>query len=78
MDSQTLPEDTLRCWVVGCSTGEEAYSFGILISEAMEKTPAKYLNVQIFATDIDESAIESARKGVYPDQHSRRCIRRNA
>ena len=60
-----LPEDTLRCWVVGCSTGEEAYSFAILISEAMEKLQ-RHLNVQIFATDIDESAIESARKGVYP------------
>ena len=60
-----LPEDTLRCWVVGCSTGEEAYSFAILISEAMEKLK-KHINVQIFATDIDEGAIDSARKGVYP------------
>jgi two-component system CheB/CheR fusion protein len=59
------PEDTLRCWVVGCSTGEEAYSFAILISEAMEKLK-KHINVQIFATDIDEAAIEDARKGIYP------------
>ena len=60
------PEDTLRCWVVGCSTGEEAYSFAILISEAMEKLK-KHINVQIFATDIDEAAIDDARKGIYPD-----------
>ena len=59
------PEDTLRCWVVGCSTGEEAYSLAILVSEAMEKLK-KHINVQIFATDIDESAIDTARKGVYP------------
>lgn len=60
-----FPEDTLRCWVVGCSTGEEAYSFAILISETMEKLK-KHINVQIFATDIDERAIDSARRGVYP------------
>ena len=59
------PEDVLRCWVVGCSTGEEAYSFAILISEAMEKLK-KHINVQVFATDIDEAAIEGARKGIYP------------
>jgi len=59
------PEDVLRCWVVGCSTGEEAYSLAILISEAMEKLK-KYIIVQIFATDIDEVAIEGARKGIYP------------
>ena len=60
-----LPEDTLRCWVVGCSTGEEAYSFAILMSEAMEKLK-KHIKVQIFATDIDEEAIDSARRSVYP------------
>ena len=59
------PEDTLRCWVVGCSTGEEAYSFAILVSEAMEKLK-NHIQVQIFATDIDALAIDAARKGVYP------------
>ena len=59
------PEDTLRCWVVGCSSGEEAYSLAILVLEATEKLK-KHVNVQIFATDIDESAIDAARKGVYP------------
>ncbi|MBN1277733.1 MAG: PAS domain-containing protein [Deltaproteobacteria bacterium] len=59
------PEDTIRCWVVGCSTGEEAYSLAILISEAIEKLK-KHVNVQIFATDIDEVAINAARKGIYP------------
>lgn len=59
-------DDPLRCWVVGCSTGEEAYSLAVIVSEAMEKLK-KYLNVQIFATDIDEVAIEKARKGIFPD-----------
>jgi len=60
------PNDSLRCWVVGCSTGEEAYSLAIIISELMEKLKIN-LNVQIFATDIDETGIEVARKGLYPD-----------
>ena len=57
---------TLRCWVVGCSTGEEAYSLAMILSEAMEKLK-KHFNVQIFATDIDAAAIDNARKGIYPD-----------
>jgi two-component system CheB/CheR fusion protein len=60
------PDDPLRCWVVGCSTGEEAYSLAVIVTEAMEKLK-KHLNVQIFATDIDEAAIENARKGIFPD-----------
>ena len=60
------PDDTLRCWVVGCSTGEEAYSLAVVVSEAMEKQK-KHHYVQIFATDIDEAAIENARKGIFPD-----------
>ncbi len=61
------PEGALRCWIVGCSTGEEAYSLAILVAEEMEKL-GKHLNVQIFATDIDAAAIEVARKGIYPNR----------
>jgi two-component system CheB/CheR fusion protein len=60
------PDDPLRFWVVGCSTGEEAYSLAVIVSEAMEKMK-KYFTVQIFATDIDETAIENARNGIFPD-----------
>ncbi len=74
LTQQVLPEllhrqthdTTIRFWVAGCSTGEEAYSLGICLSEAIEKT-AKQFNVQIFATDIDATALDIARKGVYPD-----------
>lgn len=58
--------DTIRIWVPGCSTGEEAYSIAILFDEAIRKQQ-KSLKVQIFATDIDENAINLARLGVYPD-----------
>ncbi|MGK3960168.1 chemotaxis protein CheB [Sorangium sp. So ce118] len=56
--------DSFRAWVVGCATGEEAYSIAILVFEALAKAN-KQLNVQIFATDIDEQAMSVARKGLY-------------
>jgi two-component system CheB/CheR fusion protein len=57
--------DTIRVWVCGCSTGEEAYSIAILLQEHLErlKRPQK---IQIFATDIDSQAIDQARAGVFP------------
>ena len=60
------PDTTIRIWTVGCSTGEEAYSLAILISEIMEKMK-HHLNIQIFASDIDPQAIDRARSGIYPD-----------
>jgi two-component system CheB/CheR fusion protein len=59
------PGGTVRVWVCGCSTGEEAYSIAILIQEHLE-TLKQACKVQIFATDIDRQAIEQARSGVYP------------
>ncbi|HEY3360379.1 MAG TPA: CheR family methyltransferase [Methanosarcina sp.] len=59
------PDSTIRIWVPGCSTGEEAYSIGILLKEQMEILK-KNFKVQIFATDIDSRAILKARNGVYP------------
>jgi two-component system, chemotaxis family, CheB/CheR fusion protein len=56
---------TLRIWVPGCSTGEEAYSLAILLHE-ITNSLKKYFPVQIFATDIDGEAINLARAGVYP------------
>lgn len=56
----------LRAWVVGCSTGEEAYSLAIIFKEATEKIKReKNLSLQIFATDIDSDTIEIARKGLF-------------
>lgn len=58
--------DTIRIWVPGCSSGEEVYSLAIIIREVMESL-GKYFRIQIFSSDIDESAIDIARKGIYPD-----------
>ncbi len=55
----------VRAWVPGCSTGEEAYSIAILLLEYMEATKRSF-KLQLFATDIDRRAIDTARAGVYP------------
>ena len=60
------PGSTLRIWVPGCSTGEEAISIAILLVEYMEKLNT-YHSIQIFATDIDPAAIDLARLGEYPE-----------
>jgi two-component system CheB/CheR fusion protein len=56
---------TLRVWVAGCSTGEEAYSLAILLREYLTQQKLR-LTVQIFASDLDNRAIETARAGLYP------------
>ena len=58
-------ELSVRVWVAGCSTGEEAYSVAMVLRELTEEL-GKPFNVQIFATDIDNQAINAARLGVYP------------
>ncbi|MCD8568429.1 MAG: PAS domain S-box protein, partial [Geovibrio sp.] len=59
-------QDSLRFWIVGCSTGEEVYSVTILIAEILgDKFPGA--DIQIFATDIDTAALNIARKGFYPE-----------
>src|SRR5579884_517109 len=60
------PEGSVRIWDAGCTTGEEAYSLAILLAEEMERLGRHY-KVQIFATDIDEEALDFARAGLYPD-----------
>jgi len=56
--------EPIRIWVAGCSTGEEAYSLAILINEFLgEKMSEK--QIQIFASDISETAISKARRGIY-------------
>jgi two-component system CheB/CheR fusion protein len=58
------PTDTIRIWVPGCSTGEEAYSHAISILEYLTEVRAE-VPVQIFATDLSGTAIRRARAGVY-------------
>jgi len=57
-------EEELKIWVAGCATGEEVYSLAILIAEEQSRTESTH-NVKIFATDIDELALNFAGKGLY-------------
>jgi len=58
--------DALRIWSAACSTGEEAYSLGMLFTEYVERNGLR-ADVQVFATDIDDQALEIARASLYPE-----------
>ncbi|HLA81032.1 MAG TPA: chemotaxis protein CheB, partial [Thermoleophilia bacterium] len=58
--------DQVRIWVPGCATGEEAYSVAILVSEQLRSLQSSP-QVHIFATDIDEQALQVGRQGRYPE-----------
>ncbi|MGK7396103.1 MAG: CheR family methyltransferase [Candidatus Cyclobacteriaceae bacterium M3_2C_046] len=55
--------DDLRIWSVGCATGQEAYSVAMMIRELLHQE--RQLNIQIFATDMDQKALNIGRKGIY-------------
>ncbi|KGE12600.1 CheR family methyltransferase [Sphingobacterium deserti] len=81
------PDEPIRIWIAGCSTGEEAYSVAILVTEYLENAAMQPRNrPQIFATDLDAQAIDQARDGFYfsniaselsPQQLDRFFIERN-
>ncbi len=57
---------TLRAWVTACSTGEEAYSLAMTVLDVLDDIkPKGRFTLQIFATDLDEDAVNIARKGYY-------------
>ncbi|MGB8837640.1 MAG: CheR family methyltransferase, partial [Candidatus Acidiferrales bacterium] len=64
-------EGPLRFWVPGCSTGEEAYSIAMVLTEYLwehaRKLSASAKAVQIFATDISDTALDRARNGLYSE-----------
>ena len=63
-----VPGQTLRAWVPGCSSGEEAYSLAMVFKEAVEELkPKANFSLQIFATDLDRDAIDKARLGLFPE-----------
>ncbi|HSH92253.1 MAG TPA: PAS domain S-box protein, partial [Ramlibacter sp.] len=59
------PSDVIRVWVPACATGEEAYSFAMLLAERARESEAPPV-IQIFATDLDDDAIRVAREASYP------------
>ena len=69
LDSLLLerPRDTrVRAWVAGCATGEEAYSVAMLLRETLDHRRLPF-ELQVFATDLDQGAIEVARGGLFPE-----------
>ena len=54
--------------MIGCATGEEAYSLAMVFKDVMDKLkPGKKMTLQVFATDLDKDAINKARQGRYPE-----------
>lgn len=60
------PRDSIRVWVPGCATGEEAYSIAILLVDTLGSRVNDF-DVRVFATDIDLAATDVARAGLYPE-----------
>ncbi len=63
------PGETIRIWVPGCSTGEEAYSIALLLENELSSRNEDR-GAQIFATDLDSNAINVGRQGLYPESIS--------
>ena len=64
--AERAPSNTLRVWVSGCATGEEAYSLAIVFKEVLDQLkPSQDFSMQIFATDLDRDAIDKAREGIF-------------
>ncbi|MDB5751409.1 MAG: signal transduction histidine kinase with CheB and CheR [Ramlibacter sp.] len=59
------PNDAIRVWTMACATGEEAYSIAMLLAEHARELEAPPM-LQVFATDLDEHAVQVAREGLYP------------
>jgi len=62
--SNKNPGDDIRIWSPGCATGEEVYSIAMLLAEELGASFSRY-RIQIYGTDINDKAIQVARKGVY-------------
>jgi PAS domain S-box-containing protein len=59
-------KEELRIWVPGCATGEEAYSYALICLDYIKKHGLN-VNLRIFASDIDEDAVQKGRVGAYSD-----------
>jgi two-component system CheB/CheR fusion protein len=74
LESQVIPKlferqsdyPTIRIWVAGCASGEEAYSIAMLVDEEMRRRQSR-MEVKIFATDAHHESLQTAAKGVFPE-----------
>ena len=62
---------SFRAWVAGCSTGEEVYSLAMLVAEFFGSRLSDF-DIKIYATDVDEHALNIARRGEYAPERLRR------
>lgn len=62
---QATSKQTLRIWVAACATGEEAYSMAMLLRELLDQHQPE-IEAKIFATDIDQVALNKAATGIFP------------
>ncbi|MBC7366905.1 MAG: PAS domain S-box protein [Undibacterium sp.] len=62
--------EPVRVWVLGCSTGQEAYSIAMAFAECAEMVPGAR-RLQVFATDLNDANLEKARHGHYPKSLAR-------
>jgi two-component system CheB/CheR fusion protein len=60
------PDQPLRIWIAGCSTGEETYSLAMLFREQIAASK-RNIKLQVFASDVDPDAVARAREGFYPE-----------
>ena len=63
--TQVKNDNILRIWVPGCATGEEAYTIAMLFLDELQQQGKKF-KVKLFASDINQSALDTARTGIYP------------
>jgi two-component system CheB/CheR fusion protein len=66
--AERTSDSTIRCWVSACSTGEEAYTLAMVLTEAAEAAEAagKKFDIKVFATDTADRTLAKARHGAYP------------
>lgn len=64
MLKQLKPGASLRAWSAGCASGEEAYSIAIILAELLGPRIADF-DVKIYATDVDDEELITARRGEY-------------
>ncbi len=65
--NEKRPDDPIRVWSAGCASGEETYSIAILLAEALGAAPFRD-RVKIYATDVDEEALNRARHASYSEK----------
>jgi two-component system CheB/CheR fusion protein len=61
------PGESIRAWSAGCATGEEAYTMAMILAEAIGVDEFRE-RVKIYATDVDEEALNTARHAAYTDR----------